>query len=371
MRSFSTVALLALVTLVAPVLGSGVRLSSAAPADPKALAKKHFERGELFYQQGDFRKALGEYKTAQQHFRHPAFIFNIAQCHRQLKEWERALFFYQLYLSEAPGAPNKAEVNLRIKEAKAKMEEARAAAQQMGRISVITRPEGASIRLDRFSGPVAATSPAILPVPAGQHLVYIEKAGFEKVHRTVTVAPGQISMLELSLTPRPGSAAAVPPREGTRRVTPPPRDPGRRASPPPGDDPSRAGSRPGEPARNAAQVPPDEVPPAPRKPFHKTWWFWTGLGGSVVLGVLGSMTGVAALASHKDFVDNGIPSELERAKRLARVTDSLLVLGAAAVLTTVVVTVIYEKRRKAERPSATLVPSCGPGGCGLVLTGRF
>jgi Tetratricopeptide repeat len=40
----------------------------------------------------------------------PAFLFNIAQCHRQLGNKQEAIKFYRSYLRKVPDAPNAEEV---------------------------------------------------------------------------------------------------------------------------------------------------------------------------------------------------------------------------------------------------------------------
>lgn len=370
----STASLLTMAFLGASLfLMAGSAPAAGAPqGDPKALARKHFERAELLYRQGEFRRAIEEYKAAQTHLRDPAFVFNIAQCHRQLMEWDRALFFYELYLSEVPDAPNKAEVTLRIKEAREKIEEAKRAKEARGRLSVITKPEGAAIRVNNFSGPPVATSPAIIPLPAGQHLVQIHREGYEKVHRRVTVEVGHIAMVELSLTPEPGSGV-TPPTEDPRRVEPPREDP--RRVEPPTEDPPREDPRRVEPPReDPRRIPPGggEVSPPPQKrPFYATWWFWTGAGASVVLGVFGTVVGVSALSQHARFVRDGDPKDFRYMRSSALMSDGLFLGTAAVAITTIIITAVYERRRRAERPAAILAPSCGPGGCGITLTGRF
>ncbi len=44
----------------------------------------------------------------------PEFLFDIGQAYQQLGHFDKALFFYRRYLSTAPGAPNRAEVEARI-----------------------------------------------------------------------------------------------------------------------------------------------------------------------------------------------------------------------------------------------------------------
>ncbi len=94
--------------------------ASVAAADPALRqAKAHFHEGETAYTLGKFDKALTEFSAAYEAKPLPGFLFNIAQCHRQLKHWERAVFFYEGYLRQIPDAPNRALVSDLLKEARA------------------------------------------------------------------------------------------------------------------------------------------------------------------------------------------------------------------------------------------------------------
>lgn len=70
-------------------------------------AKVLFDEGELQYKLGRFEQALGFYSDAYETMPLPALLFNIAQCHKQLGDHERAVFFYRGYLKETPDAWNK------------------------------------------------------------------------------------------------------------------------------------------------------------------------------------------------------------------------------------------------------------------------
>ncbi len=78
----------------------------AAMADTKALkaakakARALIKSGDLNYRLAKFKEALANYEAAYKAHVHPAILFNIAQCHRQLKNHEKALFFYRLCLSD-------------------------------------------------------------------------------------------------------------------------------------------------------------------------------------------------------------------------------------------------------------------------------
>lgn len=86
----------------------------AQSASPEELAKRHHERGTMYYNLGQFEEAIAEYRKGYEQKAHPVFLFNIAQAYRQLGVHDRALFFYRRYLSTYPEAPDRQHVEERI-----------------------------------------------------------------------------------------------------------------------------------------------------------------------------------------------------------------------------------------------------------------
>ena len=83
-------------------------LARTAGADPQLdEAKRLYESATAAYTIGKFEDALVGYDAAYQLFKSPTFLFNIAQCHFQLKHWDRAEFFFEGYLREVPEAKTK------------------------------------------------------------------------------------------------------------------------------------------------------------------------------------------------------------------------------------------------------------------------
>jgi tetratricopeptide (TPR) repeat protein len=74
-------------------------------ADTEVLARAKFAEGNLAYDLAEFHKALAAYSEAYRLMPLPGFLFNIAQCHRQLGRPERAGFFYRRYLSLSKEEP--------------------------------------------------------------------------------------------------------------------------------------------------------------------------------------------------------------------------------------------------------------------------
>lgn len=84
------------------VFSSGVSMNAfAESSDPNVLqkAKQLFEQGQTAYRVGEFANALEHFKSALKLVERSSTIFNVAQCHRQLKHHEEALFYYKLHLS--------------------------------------------------------------------------------------------------------------------------------------------------------------------------------------------------------------------------------------------------------------------------------
>jgi tetratricopeptide (TPR) repeat protein len=83
-------------------------------------AKAKFKEGEEAYKLGRFDDALAAYSAAYEAKALPAFLFNIGQCHRQLGNHERAIFFYKAFLREQPETPQREMVEAAIATAEEK-----------------------------------------------------------------------------------------------------------------------------------------------------------------------------------------------------------------------------------------------------------
>jgi len=207
----------------------GAPTSQPAPSEEaKRRAKELFQRAETEYRQGNFTEALADYQATLKLRHHPSIIFNIAQCHRQLKNAERALFFYKLFLADwervHPGArpPNEAEVleHVKLLEAELRAAELRARAkpapQSGGELLLKGVPSGAQVLVDgvlRGQGPITAP----IAVAAGKRLVRVEQPGFEGWSRTITIAAARragakvrlLRLVNVGIESQPGGAKVI------------------------------------------------------------------------------------------------------------------------------------------------------------------
>ncbi len=129
MRAIVVILALGLALVAAP------RGAAAEDAATRA-AKRHFTKGEKLFALGRFDEALVQYEKAFEAKPLPGFLFNIAQCHRNLGNVDQAIFSYRKYLREAPDAENREAVEQQIDE----LEEEKARADAAGGIVVPDPP---------------------------------------------------------------------------------------------------------------------------------------------------------------------------------------------------------------------------------------
>jgi len=105
-----------LILTLALIAGAGTAHASEAG---KKAAKPHYEKGASEYNLGHFAEAISEFEKAYEQDPAPILLFNIAQAHRQSGNNERAAFFYRRYLEQDPNADNRVDVEKRIKDLEA------------------------------------------------------------------------------------------------------------------------------------------------------------------------------------------------------------------------------------------------------------
>ncbi|HUB06975.1 MAG TPA: tetratricopeptide repeat protein [Myxococcales bacterium] len=85
-------------------------LLAAAPSFARTHARELYQSGAKAYTLGDFAAALADFDKAYEYDAAPGLLFNLGQCHHQLRHWEKAEFFFKRYLEALPGARNAALV---------------------------------------------------------------------------------------------------------------------------------------------------------------------------------------------------------------------------------------------------------------------
>lgn len=117
------------IACLACLLVGAAPIRAAESGNARAAAKAEVQKAQLHYKLGRFEEALGAYSHAYELFPAPALLFNIGQCHKNLKNYERAIFFFEGYLREetSPNARTRTLAQELVAESRAELERQRAA----------------------------------------------------------------------------------------------------------------------------------------------------------------------------------------------------------------------------------------------------
>ena len=141
--------------------------SGSARADGGGDAKARYMSGQSHYNLNEFAEALTDFKEAYRLHPDPAFLFNIAQCERQLGDFDEAIKFYRSYLRNKPDASNAKEVQKKIDELKG-LSEAKRKSKEGAPQSVIAPtsppPPDSSPHAPPPPAPIAPLAPPPAPV---------------------------------------------------------------------------------------------------------------------------------------------------------------------------------------------------------------
>ena len=137
---FSILSATSLLLAAAPVLAAKPKPTpppapaAQAPDPSKLEAKQLTQAANQDYTLGRFEEALDKYSRAYEKFKAPELLFNIGQCHKNLHEKDRAVFFFQGFLRAKPDAQNRKLVEDMIVELKAEIARDEQAAREKERL---------------------------------------------------------------------------------------------------------------------------------------------------------------------------------------------------------------------------------------------
>ena len=151
------------------ILVAVLLLCGSARAEDKPAAREAFRIGTQHFKLGEYQQALDSFKEAYRNFESPIFLFNIAQCERQLDHKQEAIRFYRQYLADAKDATNRDEVQGII----AKLQAALAQEQRAAAAKPAPAPLAAPPATPTPAAPSGATTlTASAPPPPAKTPVY-------------------------------------------------------------------------------------------------------------------------------------------------------------------------------------------------------
>lgn len=324
LRKVLVIAVLPSALVVTPAVAHAQPESPAAANETTEAAREHFLRGVQFYNNGDFKLSLVEFRRSYELSRNYRLLFNIGQVNHQLNNYTKALRALEEYLTvggaEVPEA-RRAEVESAILELRRKT----------AKLQILVNVPNAAVYVDDEL--VERTAPgASIVIDAGDHRVSARVPGYEPASAAVTLVAGEASQVRLTL----------------RRV--------------------------------AAPVTQHVAPAAPIE-TGRSPWVWGSWGGTGVLAAGAAVTGIMAgsaaseLAELRNSPDSSAgerASTADRARTFATVSDVLTVSTLALGGLSTYLTLSSGKREtppSSPRPGTSI--SHGPTALGLSLVHRY
>lgn len=210
------------------VCGTGVvHAEPAAPSSPAAAtsasaaangqdvekARAHFQQGVQFYNNGDFKLSLIEFRRSYELSGNYRILYNIGQVNQQLGNYTKALAALEQYLKDAGSEivdDRKAEVAATVA----------ALQKRVAHIRLITNIDKPELLIDGFPAESSGVGVPITVDP-GDHRVDVSKPGYQATGTIVTLAAGDNTELRLTLRKLPPAnllsahAAPAPTRDTT------------------------------------------------------------------------------------------------------------------------------------------------------------
>jgi hypothetical protein len=194
---------------LAVVLAAPLRASAEGPLEcppaadddarrNKARAAEHYRRGQELYAQGEYERAIPEFRAAYCYVPAPEAVYNVAQAYERLVDYQRAVAWFEAYLAVLPRG---------LREEKTAVENRLRVLRRLpARIRVSTDPPGASIRLEGAGGQSVEGKANAEPlrVAAGTWNLRLELAGHVPIVETIVAEIGQPYTYSYRLTPETG-----------------------------------------------------------------------------------------------------------------------------------------------------------------------
>jgi tetratricopeptide (TPR) repeat protein len=141
------------------IVGLTVWLVAGAARADTSEARRHYNRGSQAFNLQKFDVALSEFQAAFVENSDPIYLFNIAQCQRNLAQYDAAAKSYRAYLNQSQNAPNRAAVEKLIEQMDEAAKEARAKVPPTGVNAPLATPTTSTAPLAVTAAPPPARSP--------------------------------------------------------------------------------------------------------------------------------------------------------------------------------------------------------------------
>ncbi len=301
----------------------------AADVSPEAqeTARKTYQAGAQAYSDGHYKDAIDLFLEAARVAPNAAFSYNIGLAYEQLGDHDNALRWYRDYLRELPEAPDRADIEPRVREAEQRLRQ-----RGVQQVTVLSSPDGATVTID---GKPLGVTPWTGELAPGRHKLSLMLRSYSDHEQPFELPSDHAIDVRVSLTEAKHEAAAAP-------VAP---------------EPSKPDS-------------------APRRSGGVGALTWAAFG----VGAAGLGSALVFEAVRSSAVDSArtAPNQVEgkddsdRAKSFETLGKVALGVGAAFTVAGGVLLYLDLSSSKSEKsPSAFAAFGCAAAFCGVRVDGRF
>jgi len=174
---------------------ASVAIAQSSRSQPTSATKKQaraaYTRAQELYQAGKYEEAESYFNKAFEAVPNPVVLLSIAETQKKLDRAPEAVATLETYLELRPDAPNREEIEQKIKDLRA----------LPAKIDVASDPPGAEILVDGAG--VGKVTPALLEVSAGDHTISLSLPGKSPARQVVSVQFGTRHELQLALQSEP------------------------------------------------------------------------------------------------------------------------------------------------------------------------
>jgi hypothetical protein len=301
------------------------RGAHAAEASPEAQesARKTYQAGAQAYAQGHYKDAIDLFLEAARIAPNPAFSYNIGLAYEQLGDPDNALRWYRDYLRELPDAPDRPDIEPRIRDAEQRLRE-----RGVQQVTILSNPEGATVAVD---GKPIGVTPWTGELPPGRHKLTLMLRNYSDAEQSFELPSDHAVDVRVSLTAGGGEVASAPPKE----------------------------------------APPSAPPPSLQGPgVRPLTWVAFGLGAAGLGTALGLEVARAGDVSSARSAPTNIDGkeDYDRAKSLE--TPARVAAGVGAAFAIAGGVLLYFDLRSNDG-ATTAAAGCSPVSCGATFTARF
>lgn len=295
-------------------------------------AKQLYEEGLSAYRSGKFSDAVDKLLEADRLMPNAAFSYNIALVYQAMGDKRSALRWLRSYLRQSDKKDDQATIE------KVRGLEAELQSKGLQQITVISKPPGATLKID---GNALGITPFTLEITPGMHQAYLSLDGYQGVQRTFELRPDRSMDLDIDLLPVAQGAAPAP-------MAPPP---------------------PALVEPSPITAPPADYP-RPSRRIQPVTWVSLGIGTALFGGALfyelrrESAERDAKTASQAEY--QATYDRMHSAQTAARILAVAGSVGLAAGFVLLTVDLSHS------RPTQTaFIGNCGSSGICAALKGRF